>query len=93
MPRPVMTDADRHDGFRGLAHAGRRKILAMLGQNDLTVTQILEQTKFTQPAMSRHLAILRETGLVTVRKVGSRHQYRLNRPALRRIVKQLQPLA
>jgi len=79
-----MTPADRADVFRGLAHPLRRKVLAMLGKKQRTVGEILSELAITMPTLSRHLAVLRDTGLVKQRKVGNHRYYRLHLPALRR---------
>jgi len=82
-----MNDSDRTDVFRGLAHPLRRQIVKALRSKDLAVTEIAEQFDVSQPALSRHLAVLRETGLVTQRAVGRQRRYRLRKPAMRSVKK------
>jgi len=84
MTRPLLTDADRCDAFRGLAHPLRRKVLRMLARGDRSVTELLADLKITMPSLSRHLAVLRDARLVTQRVQGPRRVYRLHRAALRR---------
>jgi len=66
MTRPLLKPADRADVFRGLGHPLRRKLLRMLDERELTVTEMLEACKVRMPTLSGHLTILREAGLVTV---------------------------
>ena len=81
-----MSDSDRADAFRGVAHPLRRKILRLLDQQEHTVSELLGATGAQATAMSQHLAVLRETGLVTHRTRGPRRYYRLKRSALRRVI-------
>lgn len=90
MGRPIMSDADRVDGFRGLAHPLRRRVLRMLGrEGELTVHQLLAAFDTTPQALSRHLAVLRETGLVAHRAAGASRIYRLRPAGLKRLGKWL----
>ena len=51
--------------FRALSDPTRRRILALLGERERTVNEIVAEFDISQPAISRHLALLREAGLVT----------------------------
>ncbi len=84
MTRPTLSDADRTDIFRGLAHPIRRKVLAMLGKNEHSATELLVGLKISQPALSIHLRVLRDCGLVKHRVQGNRRFYSLNPQALRK---------
>ena len=77
MSRPLLSREDRADVFRGMAHPLRRRVLRQLSQREASVTELLTRLKVSSPALSQHLAILRETGLVTQRRVGRRRVYRL----------------
>ena len=90
MTRPLLTNADRTDVFRGLAHPLRRRVLGMLGRGERSVSELLSGLDVTMPSLSRHLAILRDAGLVTQRVAGRRRYYRRNGPALRRARRWLQ---
>lgn len=79
-----MTDADRADVFRGLAHPLRRRVLKMLARGERSVSEMLVHLEVTMPALSRHLAVLREAGLVTQRAAGRHLYYRRNNVPLRR---------
>ncbi len=84
MTRPLLTQADREDVFRGLAHPLRRKVLRLLRQGQRSVSDLLADLDVTMPSLSRHLAVLRDAGLVRQRLVGRRRYYRARQPALRR---------
>ncbi len=70
--------------FRGLAHPLRRKVLAMLGKNERSATELLAGLKVSQPALSTHLRVLRDCGLVKQRAQGTRRLYSLNPQTLRK---------
>jgi len=56
----------------------RRTILECLAEQPLAVVDIAERLPVSRPAVSQHLKVLKETGLVTEEAVGRRHVYRLN---------------
>lgn len=56
--------------FEALASTARRKILAYLNAGELTAGEIGERFAFSKPALSAHLRILEEAGLVTREKRG-----------------------
>lgn len=56
--------------FEALASAQRRKILAYLGQGELTAGEIGERFDFSKPALSGHLRILEDAGLISREKRG-----------------------
>lgn len=81
-----MSDADRADGFRGVAHPVRRRVVRVLGrEGEMTVHQLLAATDATPQAMSMHLRVLRETGLVAHRARGAGRLYRLRPSTLKRL--------
>ncbi len=90
MPRPTMSDDDKADVFRGLACPFRRDLLERLGDSEKTATDLLKGVDMTQPALSRHLRVLLDTGLVTCRSEGLRRYYQRNVPALKRARQWLQ---
>jgi len=59
----------------------RLKILAALGVKDLCVCELVHLMDLGQPAVSRHLGILKEAGLLTDVRDGTFVNYRLRRPA------------
>jgi len=70
------------DPFAALADSTRRRLLAELSTSDRTVSELASGLQISQPAVSQHLKVLRETGLVMYCCVGRNHHYRLCAPAL-----------
>jgi DNA-binding transcriptional ArsR family regulator len=66
--------------LRALAEPRRRQILALVREDELPAGEIARRFDVTRPAISQHLAVLREAGLVTERRDGARRLYRA-RPA------------
>ncbi len=56
----------------------RRRVLELLRDGERSVRELTEGTTVTQPAVSQHLRVLREAGLVTVRPDGARRLYRVD---------------
>ena len=63
--------------FDALADDQRRQILSMLGVGDMSVQEIADQLPISRPAVSRHLKLLKDAGLVDDRPEGTRRLYRL----------------
>ncbi|WP_420130352.1 ArsR/SmtB family transcription factor [Longimicrobium sp.] len=73
------------DAFNAVAEASRRDLLDALGTGEATVGELVDRLGLTQPQVSKHLAVLREVGLVLVRAEGRHRWYRVNGPALKPI--------
>jgi DNA-binding transcriptional ArsR family regulator len=74
---------DRQDRiFKALADPTRRSILALLGAESRSVSDLTARFEMSQPAVSQHLRILRESGLVSERAEGRRRVYALEAAAL-----------
>jgi len=71
------------DVFNAIAEPRRRTIIEVLAGGDQAVGQIMARLRIAQPAVSKHLGVLRKVGLVTVRKEGRQRLYRLNAPELK----------
>ena len=56
--------------FEALASTARRKILAYLSEGELTAGEIASRFEFSKPALSGHLRILEDAGLITREKRG-----------------------
>jgi DNA-binding transcriptional ArsR family regulator len=56
----------RRDVFQAIADPNRRAILALLAQQKLTLNGVAENFRISRPAVSRHIKILKECGLVVV---------------------------
>lgn len=63
--------------FKALGDETRVRIVSLLTQGELCVCHLEAALGLTQPAASRHLSLLRTSGLVTSRRVGSWVHYRL----------------
>lgn len=68
--------------YRAIADPTRRRILDLLAQRDLPVGDMVGQFAISQPAVSQHLRVLREVGLVSPQRAGRRQVYRLHAEAL-----------
>ena len=73
------------DAFNAVAEPLRRQILDALAQGERSVNDLVALLGLGQPQVSKHLRVLREVGLVTVRDEGRQRMYRLNGPALKPI--------
>ena len=71
--------------FRAIADPSRRTILDLLAEGERTVGELLAHFDFSQPALSKHLRILREAGLVSARAESRRRVYRLEAENLRSV--------
>jgi len=68
--------------FEALASAPRRQMLGYLAQGELTTTDLTERFSMSAPAVSRHLSVLENAGLVASRREGQRVLYALVRDTL-----------
>ena len=64
--------------FNVLSEPSRRGLLDALREGAKPVNELVETVGMSQPVVSKHLRILREAGLVTVKPEGQRRLYRLN---------------
>jgi len=69
--------------FEVLAEPNRRRILDLVRDRERPVGELVDQLRLSQPAVSKHLRILREAGLVEVRVDAQRRMYRVNPLPLR----------
>jgi DNA-binding transcriptional ArsR family regulator len=63
--------------FSALADPTRRAILARLAKGEATVTELAKPFEMTQPAISQHLKVLEDAGLIVCRVEGTRRPRRL----------------
>jgi DNA-binding transcriptional ArsR family regulator len=73
------------DIFQAIADPTRRALLDQLRNGEQPVKQLAEPFNMTLPAISQHLQILCEAGLVQVRKAGRQRLYRLNPEPLKEV--------
>jgi DNA-binding transcriptional ArsR family regulator len=62
--------------IRALAEPRRRRILELVKDEELTAGEIAAEFEVTRPAISQHLTVLKEAGLVAERRDGTRRLYR-----------------
>jgi DNA-binding transcriptional ArsR family regulator len=67
------------------AEPTRRRVLQLLAPGECTVSHLASQFPVTRSAISQHLAILAEVGLVTARKQGRQRYYRLDERGMLRL--------
>ena len=60
----------RRDVFQAIADPTRRKIIGMLVQQPLNLNSVADQFKISRPAISKHIKILTECGLVIIKQQG-----------------------
>lgn len=72
----------KHDVFQAIADPNRRDMLKLLSRKEMPVTEITGHFTMTRTAVSKHLHVLEEAGLVSERKVGRETRYRLHPEAL-----------
>lgn len=76
---------EAEDAFRAVSDPTRRAIIDALAGGERTVTELCELFDVTQSAISQHLRVLREAGLVEVRADGRHRHYRLQAEPLRAV--------
>ncbi|MFH1687512.1 MAG: metalloregulator ArsR/SmtB family transcription factor [bacterium] len=69
--------------FKAFGDPSRLKILSILAIGDKTVGEIVAKMELSQPTVSRHLAVLREAGILSSRREGQQVIYGLNRESVR----------
>jgi DNA-binding transcriptional ArsR family regulator len=79
MPRAATTS----DVFNAVAESRRREILVYLAPRARAVGDIVDALGLPQPSVSKHLKVLRDVGLVEVRREGRQMFYRTNVQAIR----------
>ena len=79
MPRSPTT----LDTFSAIAEPKRRRVLDLLADGELQVNDLVHVLGWPQPQVSKHLGVLRQVGLVHVRRDGRRQIYKLNAAQLK----------
>ena len=77
--------------FEALAEPNRRRILDLLRGGERPAGELVEALSISQPGVSKHLKLLRESGLVSVRADGQRRLYRLQSAKLAEVDAWLAP--
>jgi DNA-binding transcriptional ArsR family regulator len=78
----VTRSAPEGDPFEALGDSHRREILRLLGDGDRSVRELADALPISRPAVSRHLRLLKEAGLVAEEPVGARRIYHLQEQGL-----------
>jgi DNA-binding transcriptional ArsR family regulator len=77
--------ATTSDAFNAVAEPRRRQILDLLARGERPVNDVVASLGLAQPQVSKHLRVLKEVGLVSVRGSGRQRLYRLNGDRLKPI--------
>ena len=77
------------DGWGALADSTRRAIVACLAERPLAVGELADRLPVTRSAVSQHLKVLKDAGLVSERAAGTRRIYRLDPVAVAALRDQL----
>ena len=72
-------------GFRALADTTRRDILKLLANNDMTIAEVADNFEITRAAVKKHLTMLSDGGLITVRTKGRTRINALNPDGMKRV--------
>ena len=81
MPRAATT----LDPFNAVAEPKRRQVLETLAEGEMAVNDLVGRLGWPQPMVSKHLGVLKEVGLVNVRRDGRQRLYRVNGEKLKTI--------
>jgi DNA-binding transcriptional ArsR family regulator len=73
------------DPFEALGDPTRREILRLLSSGDKAVRELADALPVSRPAVSRHLRLLKDAGLVSERAEGTRRIYRLQEEGVRAV--------
>ncbi|MGI0055599.1 MAG: ArsR/SmtB family transcription factor [Thermoplasmata archaeon] len=72
-----------NDVFRLLAEPSRRQLLDALRRGERSVNELVDRTHLSQPSVSKQLRLLRDSGVVGLRKAGRLHLYSIQGRPLR----------
>jgi DNA-binding transcriptional ArsR family regulator len=73
----VVTSDCEPDVFTAISHRARRRVLDLLTEAERSVSDIAAHFEISRPAISQHLRILLDAGLVTEQRHGRERRYRL----------------
>jgi DNA-binding transcriptional ArsR family regulator len=79
VPRAATTS----DAFNAVAEPRRREILSYLALKERAVGEIVASLELEQPSVSKHLRVLKDVGLVRVRREGRKMLYKTNAEGIR----------
>ncbi|ASS74112.1 transcriptional regulator [Tumebacillus algifaecis] len=81
----MTSEGQSYDVYAALADPTRRKLLEILVDGERSVTRLAEHFPVSRPAISKHLHVLRQAGLVTETKSGRERLYQLRAEPLQEI--------
>ena len=79
------------DAFSAIVEPNRRLLLETIRRRPCTVNELVAVTGLSQPAVSKHLKVLKATNLVVVRPDGQKRWYELNAEPLMEVDEFLEP--
>ena len=74
------------EAMQAMAHPLRLKILCLVGNQELSVLEIVDAVGTTQSNVSQHLAILRDHGILQARKYANKVYYRIEDPRILKMI-------
>jgi DNA-binding transcriptional ArsR family regulator len=74
------------DAMQAMAHPLRLKILCLVGNQELSVLEIVDAVGTTQSNISQHLAVLRDHGILNSRKEANKVFYRIEDPRVLKMI-------
>jgi len=86
-----LIDKDEHieqasHALKAMSHPLRLKILCVLGDQEVSVQDIVERVGTSQSNISQHLSILREKGILAARKDANKVYYRIGDPKILNLI-------
>lgn len=69
-----------------LGHHERLAILLLLSEEEMCVKDLMEALQVSQPKISQHVGLMKELGILSFKKEGTRVIYRLSNPVVRKIL-------
>lgn len=75
----------RRDVFQAIADPTRREIIYLLADKKLTLNEVAENFRISRPAVSKHIKILSECGLVTISQYGRERYCKINPEPLKEV--------
>jgi DNA-binding transcriptional ArsR family regulator len=73
------------DVFHAISDPTRRRLLTLMANSELPVNELASAFAMSRPAISQHLRVLLQAGLVLERRVGRERHYRLHAAPLREV--------
>jgi DNA-binding transcriptional ArsR family regulator len=81
----VVLNEIRRDVFQAISDPIRREIILLVSENNLTLNGVAENFRISRPAISKHIRILEECGLVTINQQGRERICKINAEPLNEV--------